>query len=348
MVLYLAVALFPFLVKSFKIDEHRSRNTKLLKIIISALPMFLLIALRGPLIGADTWGYLREFSDMIDIPWANIFDNTREEHGFRIFVKLTTYITKSSSVYQIIYTFIYFIGIVSFANNLDFDATWFLFFFATLGGYTFMFTGVRQCMAMSICLFSYKYIKKRRLIPFLLCVALAFNFHKSSILFLFGYLIYGRKFDVINILLYVAITLITLLYLDQLNNFFNERFEYNYEIEETGNGWVFFVFLLLLTAVATILIVRIKRLNKESTGLFNVGVIAILFWFLRIFTRTAERPSFYFMFFSCAFIGYVMEELRTKREGNVVQIIVGMVCFGYYIYRFLTSFSTLVPYQFFF
>ena len=349
MILYLIVAFFPFIVYSLPINTRKPKNAKLIKIIISAFPMFVLIALRAPSLGADTGGYIREFNDMINIPWANIYDNTREEHGFRIFVKLITYLTKNPLIYQIIYTVIYFIGIVSFANNLDFDANWFLFFFVTLGLYIFMFTGVRQCIAMSICLFSYKFIKKRKLIPFLLCIALAFTFHRSSILFLAGYFIYSRKLNYLNIFLYIIIAVVSVFYLEWIQNFFNEQLDYNYTVEETGNGWIFCIFLLILTVFSTFMVIYNKKLGNESLGLFNVGVIANICWILRIFTRIAERPSFYFLFFSCAFLGYSLTAVKDNKDMKIVKTILLLLCTLYYVYRLATSgISKLVPYQFYY
>ena len=43
-----------------------------------------------------------------------------------------------------------------------------LFLFATLGSYTFMFTGVRQCLAMSVCFYSYRFIKGKKIITVVL------------------------------------------------------------------------------------------------------------------------------------------------------------------------------------
>ena len=109
-----------------------------------------------------------------------------------------------------------------------------------------------------------------------------------------------------------------------------------------------FSFLLVLTVFSTFLVVNNNKLDKASTGLFNVGVIAIICWFLRIFTRVAERPSFYFLFFSCALMGYSMTVVKNKRDRRVIQVIVILICSAYYAYRFATSLSTLVPYQFYF
>lgn len=347
MFVYLAVAVFPLLIYKIKFGMYHKNREKLLKIILSVLPMFILIAFRDESIGADTGSYLREFTEMIDKPWSMIFYQTREEHGFRIFVKLMTYVTKSPLVYQVICTIIYLIGFVSFLYHLDFDAAWPLFFFATTGVYTFMFTGNRQCIAMGICLFAYQFVKRRKLIRFLICIALAFCFHRSAVIFIMVYLIYKRKFSPFNILLYSGITVGAVLLLEQIQKLFNQLLDSNYEIEKTGNGWVFFTFLTVMTVASIIVIYTNKARTFEADGLINISVISVAFWILRLFTRVAERPSYYFLFFSVALFGFAVNAVLEKRDKMIIKVAAFALCMALYIYRFLTNFSSFIPYHFY-
>ena len=67
--------------------------------------------------------------------------------------------------------------------------------YVTLGLYTFMVQGLRQAIAMSICLFSIEFVKKRKFIPFFLVVFLASTYHKTAIVFAVIYFLYGIKMD---------------------------------------------------------------------------------------------------------------------------------------------------------
>ncbi len=347
MFVYLAVAVFPFLVYKINFGMYHKKLEKLLKIILALLPMFILIAFRDELIGADTYGYLREFRDMIDKPWSMIFYQTREEHGFRIFVKLVTYVTKSPLVYQVICTIIYVVGFVSFLYHLDFDAAWPLFFFATTGVYMFMFTGTRQCIAMSICLFAYQFIKRKKLIRFLICIVLAFFFHRSAIIFLAAYFIFRRKLSVLNVLVYSGITVAAVLLLEQIQKWFGQLMNMTYDDVETGNGWVFLVFLTVLTVASIVIVYINKNRTAEVDGLINVSIISVAIWILRLFTRDAERPSFYFLFFSVALFGYAVNAVLEKRDQMIIKIAAFALCMALYIYRFFANFSSFIPYQFY-
>ncbi len=347
MLVYIAVALFPFLIYKINFEWRNKNREKLIKIILSILPMFILIAFRHEMIGADTYGYLREFRDMIEKPWSLIFYQTREEYVFRVFVKLMTYVTHSPLFYQVICTVLYFIGFVSFLYHLDFDAAWPLFFFATTGIYTFMFTATRQCIAMSICLFSYQFLKRKKLIRFLICVVFAFLFHRSAILFLFAYLIFRRKLSPLNVILYSGITIGSLLLLEQIQNWFGQLMNANYEVEDAGNGWVFFIFLTLLTVFAIVIVYTNGKRTAEVDGLINVSVISVALWVLRLFTRQAERPSFYFLFFSVALFGYAVDAIDDDRDRGIIKLVAFALCMALYIYRFFTNFASFVPYQFY-
>jgi hypothetical protein len=191
-------------VASLKSDEQ-IKKMRYRYILLAALPMFLLIALRHPSIGADTGTYLYHFERTIDKPWEQIVNNTRMEMGYLIFVKLITLVTDSSLVFQIIYTTIYFFAVTSFINELEEGHFFSLFLFGTLSLYKFMFTGVRQCLAISLCLLSFRFIKSRKFLSFSLVMFVAFNFHKSSILFVVVYLIYGMKLSALNIIIYITV-----------------------------------------------------------------------------------------------------------------------------------------------
>lgn len=347
MVAYLAVAVFPFLVYQIKFGFKSKNREKLLKIILAVLPMFILIAFRDESLGADTAGYMNDFRSMIDRPWSQIFYQTREEPGYRIFIKLITYITNSPLIYQVICAFVYVIGFASFLYHLNFDAAWTLFFFATMGIYTFMFTGTRQCLAMSICLFSYRFIKRKKLIRFLICIALAFCFHHSAILFLAAYFIFRRKLSVLNVVVYSGVTVAAVLLLEQINSFYNQMSQTKYEIEKTGNGWIFFIFLTALTVASIVIIYVNRKRTDEVNGLINVSIISVALWVLRLFTRVAERPSFYFLFFSVALFGYAVNAVKEVRDQRIIKVVAFALCMALYVYRFFTNFSSLVPYHFY-
>ena len=378
MFLYILVALFPLVIGFFydarqpvavaaddadgvadgeavTLDKMQAKKLKRRRwwlLLVAALPMFVLVALRGPHMGADTGGYLKFFDQMVNTPWDQIFvrnEATYEfEEGFVIFEKLLTYVTDDSRVYQVLYTLVYLLALVTFANELEKGRFAFLFFFATMGTYTFMFTGVRQCLAMSICLLSYPFIKRKKLIPFILLVILAFFFHKSAILFLAAYFIYNRRLGWFNAVIYGVLAALAFINIETIQEWFNDTLDYEYGIEATDTGFIFFAIIVLVTAFAYFAILHYKKETRESVGLLNVAGITLVLWLLRLETRVAERPSYYFMFFSAAVLCHALDAPTKNGDKLIYKLVVYAAFLVLFIYRFMTNFSSLVPYVSFF
>ena len=358
MVLYFLVILFPLLVEGLyrkKVvqggllgDDSRNRKIRRRYIFFSALPMFLLIAFRNESMGNDTAWYLHHFEKIADTPWSQIFKNATVEEGYILFAKIISIFTDNSSIYQVICATIYLLGLTSFTNQQEENHFFILFLFATMGMYTFMFTGTRQCLAISLCLFSYKYIKKRKIIPFAILMAIAFHFHRSSILFAVAYFIYSRKLSFVNTLIYCAIIVFVVLYLDIIQEWFNDQLDYNYGIEGGAGGIIFSLITIAMCIFAIYLIVSNKAMTKNTQGLINIGIIATILWVLRIFTRVAERPSYYFLICVFASFAYAISTIKDQKEKEIIRVLVIFFALALFGYRLMVNQSTLMPYKFFF
>lgn len=353
MLLYIGVALWPLVVEW--IYEHRPFTYKGIRIkrnvyvVIAIIPMFIMLAFRSGEMGADTGTYMSHFTRMINLPLQTAFETSRMETGYLTFVKLITHITHNPLFYQVICVICMFIGFFDFCKQIEDDVFLFLYFYCTLGLFMFMFTGTRQCIAMSICLFSYKYLKGNY-IKFLLCVALAFCFHKSAILFLIVLLIYKRTVNWFYTLLYIAFAIIAGQYLAPIQTTLNEWLDYTYEIEATDSGWIFLAVVLLLTVFSLILIYNRKvELSKDNTlcWLVNINFITLFFWVLRLQTRVAERPSYYFLFFSCALYASALNLAKDKKKQFFYKFVVCGFALLLYIYRLQGNYSVLIPYEFY-
>ena len=358
MLLYIFVVVFPLLVGYFyqqgiasrakqEINEAKQKRIRFWYLFFAALPMFFLIAFRHRYMGADTGMYLENFKVIVSTPWEELKDSSRMEYGYLVFVKLITYITENPLVFQIIYSSVYLFSVTWFANELEGENFLFLYLFGTLGMYTFMFTGVRQCLAICICLLSYRTVKNRKFIRFALFMLLAFYFHKSSILFAVTYFIYTRKLNIINVFAYIVGTALVALNLEAVQAWLNAQLDYDYEIESNTGGYIFAAVMLVITVFTIFTIVSNKALNKHSQGLINIAIIALVFWIIRIFTRVAERPSYYFLPFSFAALTYAIASMKALKEKGIMNLLVFLLPLILFIYRLMTNFASLIPYTFY-
>jgi len=307
------------------------------------LPMFIIIGFRASYIGADTVVYLRHFLTVYYADLDFAIENSRMEAGYIRFVKYVGYLTKSAYTYQIIYTAIYFIGYYSFAKLLERETGFkFVYFVITLGLFYFMLTGVRQNLAISICLFSVQFLHKRKYVIVALLMCLAFTFHKSSLMFVFVILLWNKNLNKKTLILLVAGLIIVSTYLVGFQKWANEQFEYTYGIEETGNGIVFLFIVSALTAFAWYYYKNEGRYTPMVQGLFNANIFTLFMWILRQQTRIAERPSYYFLVISCALYAYMLHYYRRDEI-----IVYGILTLAYllFAYRLVTNFASIIPYN---
>ena len=150
-----------------------------------------------------------------------------------------------------------------------------------------------------------------------------------------------------NILLYVAAAIWAINNLGLLNEWFEETLEYDVELE-SGTGLVFLLFLSLLTIMAVFLLYSSKQINKNTAPLLTLGFFCLFFWILRLQTRVAERPSYYFMFFACSGFAYAVNSVEDTKQRSIVKWACLGLCLLLYVYRFMTNFSVYVPYSTFF
>ena len=110
----------------------------------------------------------------------------------------------------------------------------------------------------------------------------------------------------VNLFAYTAIMLFAVLYLNELQEWFNEQLDYDYGVEGETGGLVFSLVMMCITVFPIFVITINNKLTKPAQGLINVGIIATILWVVRIFTRIAERPSFYFIACSFATLAYAI------------------------------------------
>lgn len=93
---------------------------------------------------------------------------------------------------------------------------------------------MRQALGMAVCIVSYKFIKERKLLWFLLCIYVAYGFHKSAIIFLPAYWLVLIPLNASRIFYLVMISVILSPF--QVYNLFS-GFLGSLNLQEVSNGY---------------------------------------------------------------------------------------------------------------
>lgn len=322
-------AIFVLLIH-FLYDNIKSERAKTFLWIFVCVAVVLFIGFRSKYTGADTRGYVRGFIASQNTSWRSVVNTTYKDPGYIYFVKIISTITSSEVLYLVITSFLSFIGVFDVIKRNTEKPVLALFFFITLGNFLFATTGIRQAIAMSMCMLSVRFIQERKLIPFVIFVWLGAQLHHSAYLFLVTYILAVRKVSPTSMLTNIIITVVAYFSYETLLNVANDVLNYNYGIEELDNGFIFYIIILLILVFGFVMRDRWVTDNKNQTVIMNLGIMCGIIWTFRLIGRTAERPSMYFLGVIPIVLVNAVESLEkedTKRIIMIIAIILTLIFF---------------------
>lgn len=127
---------------------------------------------------------------LIDVPFGEIYDVKMPEIGFRLFMKLISYLSDSFSFFLLIFGWIWFYlyyrQIRTFSPYIILSVV-----LLALGGYSQSLFVLRQHMAMAIAFCAFPYIIQHNLKKYLIVITIAFLFHQTAIVFFPIYFLYS-------------------------------------------------------------------------------------------------------------------------------------------------------------
>lgn len=314
---------------------------KALYIITTLIPVYIMLIIKKYPEASDIYNsYFPHYQYLTNVSFTDIFNGTlirgaRFETGYNIYVKLLTYIS-SEPQFLLIATFLVLtiaFGVFVYKNSIN-PALAICFFFA-LGIHGLILTALRQSLAMAICLFAYEAIKKRKLVHFLLLVFLASLFHQSAFFFLPAYIIGIQKLKWQNIILYVIIFIIGFTYTGEIIKIVGNLTEYGdtYGISETGNGLEFFTIMLLITFASLFFYKNMCKRNDYINIFININIINLTLWGMRLITRSAERPSYYFMFATIIVLDTYLSTIKPLYAKQIITFIITILMIALFLYR---------------
>lgn len=331
MIVYLGLAAFELLLYAIY-NETKNEKTKKWLFVAGCTAIVLIVGLRSDRTGNDTIGYVRSFLSIDTVNWKNVTREYSKDTGYFFFVKLIRCFTDSKVIFLLITALASLIGIFDLIKRNSKSPVLALFFYVTIGNFLFVFTGVRQSIAMSICMLAVRFIQSKKLIPFLLLVLLAAQFHHSAYIFIVMYFLGQRKVTAMAMIINFAVTVAAYLSYEKLLDVANEVLEYNYDVEQTDNGFIFFFILICIISLALLTKTKWVKGLKETVVL-NSGIICIIVWVFRLIGRTAERPSMYWLNVIPVVLPESIEALEHTQTRNLIRFGAIGLTFLFFAYR---------------
>ena len=192
-------------------DEYPHRSKQIL--FLSFMMLALFVGLSDMLGGYDRYIYASLFDDIADITRAggsykdaSIFTLYSSEIGYIGCNILISFITSNRYVFILLYTliiyYLFYLSIKDYCINYTFGMILFmgLMFF-------FTFTYLRQMVGVGFAWFAIRYVYKKELYKFIICVLVAASFHNSAIILFPLYFLPIKRFSQRNIIIIMSLCL---------------------------------------------------------------------------------------------------------------------------------------------
>lgn len=314
------------------------RNKKLF-CILASLNWILLSGLRHISIGADTLAYFHSYNRTLWTSWNDLFNNFVEiifhgseglgkdkDPGFYLFVKMTQLLTHNYQIFLIIIALIFTVplGVWIYRNSKNPFISFLIY--SVLFYSFFSITGHRQTIATSIVvLIGYKYIKERRLLPFILLTFIAFAIHKSALVFFPFYFLANKKVTKKYLITTLSIFPLLMFFRVPIALFFQNLSGYDYGIYE-GAGTTNFTVLLILIAIVSLWKSKvILKNNPQATHFFNALVIAVLVTPLTWVNPDAMRVVQYYSIFLMLLVPEIINSFKKDERPMVYFVVIGLL-----------------------
>lgn len=343
-----------FYVGTFGLASLMSRinsRSNLVKFLFIIIPPVFLATFRyniGYDYGSYIWGYNLSFDTTYESILATY--EVGDPLAFELITKIATAFN-SDRAYLMILAILSLIPGVSYILREwdDKNIQPMVIFIFLFNPFIFSFSACKQGIALSILMFSLKYIYDRKPIKFALCVAVSFLFHSTAIIFLLVYFFLNNRGDLSTLkkMLIVVGCLLVIINLQWvLGNIMGGRYEaYAIDSIEGKNRsfWLYtliaFIFLLFRTKL-----VAIDKRNELLIMLMVVGAICQYLGFSNAF---AKRIGEYFLMAQVFLIPQCIY-LFTENSKKLANLLIVVYVVAIFLISTPTALSGMgfVPYQF--
>ena len=340
----------------FLLAGGNKKTGKMLYIFVTFLLFLAVMSLRAVWVGADTSFYAGLFRFIGKVPVDMYM-----EGGFLWFSKMLSYVSQEpqwlffatgfiilSAVFRLVYkySFLPALSVLIYACDL----------------FSFHLTGMRQALATAFLVFSFDFIIKKKPVWFLLCVAAAFMFHKSAVIFLIAYPLSCIEINKRNITTALAASVAGVVFFGLFSLVMFYIFP-SYEVY-VGSVWygnetklATIMRLCIASVIFTISYFLYKKrkaaLDEGGKFIFNsllwISLMTVCVFILSFKATLFERAAFYFSCFNMILlpnaIGLVNE--KGTKAIFVISVILFFILYAGVVFYFRPEWTEVIPYSFF-
>jgi hypothetical protein len=311
--------------------------------------LVLVSGLRSSSVGTDAGSYVRDFQDISSPPDVR---SASGEPGVPLLAWVGKLIYDN---YITLFTLVAVIVALCFLQGirkLSVDPVTSVFVLLASGTFYFSFNGMRQGIAIAVFFLAIPFIYQRKLLPFLVCIAVACFFHISAIMVLPVYFIVPRRNDFrYNALMFGAVVVSVLFFseLVPLAGRLNPRYLEYGGVGQLSHGLSYAASLVAI-GLFFLYFKRYVRQHRDwydfLLNLYLLGVVVtVVAVFRTTFVSGVMRMNAYFITSQILLWPIVFVNLEGSRHRALAAFAFAGFYLAYYAIQ-LAKFSNLVPYSF--
>ena len=305
-------------------------ETGTLPIDLFMLIFLLLLAFRGLECGSDTPQYKQNFEVIGKMSYLRIFQVYEIELGFKLLAKLVYTYGQNYQLFIAVTSCICVFPLWYFYRKESENQPLTMALFLAVSPFIMYFSGIRQSIAMSLGILAWYAAKNKKLVPFLLTVLAAMQFHASAFMLIPIYPLYRARITKNWLWLVIPFMALVYVYKQPIFNYLLRFLWEEYETTpETGATTV--MFLLILFAVYSYLIPDDALLDRDVIGLRNILLLSIVIQFFAVLHPLSMRMNYYFLVFVPVLIPKIAARCQARfQQISKLSVSVMTVYFLYY------------------
>ena len=335
----------PYLIPNRRVDKELFNR---ISIIVFFCVLFFLTAFRSHSVGADTLNYSEMFRRFTQ--WSWLRNLAYKEPAFSILCKIVSLFSKDYLVLLIVISLLTIVPVaVVYVQQIEYPITTIALLLATSNFYMF-FSGMRQTIAISMGMIAFLFVRKKKLIPFIIVIVIAFFFHRTALALVFMYPLYHVRI-VKKALLFIVPGMILVYIFNKPILGFLQTIISDYEgVGNTATGAFTMLFLLIAFSVFSFVIPKDQDLDDDTIGMRNFLLMATMVQMFAPINTYVMRMGYYYLIFLPLVIPKVI--VYTSIRWRQIAKISHYVILAFFTIRFFLSAPSLnalhiFPYTFF-
>lgn len=261
---------------------------------------FILLALRSVECGTDLTSYIYIFNRDGSWSYGQILSNLGGEWLYHLLNKLIYQLFNGEwQIFLAIIALISLLPLYIFYKKETESPYLTIILFCTVAPFTIYFSGLRQICAMAFAIPAFYCAKNKRLLWFIIVIALAALFHTSAIVLSLIYPLYWMKIRRQHLLFVIPLFVAGFIFRTQIFTFLLTTvftgYGEKYTLEISSTGAFAMVILFILLAVLSYAVTDEAELDQDALAMRNLLLLSVFLQGFASINSIAMRFNYYFL-----------------------------------------------------